>query len=240
MAFKPMSPSERASIEAQVLIKCTVELTCAQLASGTSDPNEDILTLLADNSGVLMNTLLDLKAGLNGALTSAEQTIVQTDQVAPVLSIVENAFPGATVSQARGESKYIDDSEYASVHKLWLVEQASGVTYGSKESVFMDNQVVRKLFADGARTYPNNYWSEQMRGEPIPATKNNKCALGDFKIKRGVFVDGEGNLSLQQGDGNHPQAGKSGYFGGLVKHSPFNWGERPDPVSGETFASAGG
>ena len=240
MAFKPMSPSERASIEAQVLIKCTVELTCAQLASGTSDPNEDILTLLADNSGVLMNTLIDLKAGLNGALSSAEQTIVQTDQVAPVLSIGENAFPGATVSQPRGESKYIADSEYASVHKLWLAERASGVTYGSKESVFMDNQVVRKLFADGARAYPDTYWSEQMRGQPIPATKNNKCALGDFKIKRGVFVDGEGNLSLQQGDGNHPQAGKSGYFGGMQKHSPFNWADKPQPVSGETFASAGG
>ena len=59
--------------------------------------------------------------------------------------------------------------------------------------------------------------------------------FGDFKIKKGVFVDGQGTASLGQGDGNHPLAGKSGYFGGLVKHSPFNWGERPDAIDPQNW-----
>ena len=99
----------------------------------------------------------------------------------------------------------------------------------------MDNQAIRKLFQNGKTEYPQDYWADTLRGQPIPVTKNGKCALGDFKIKKGVFVDGQGTASLGQGDGNHPLAGKSGYFGGLVKHSPFNWGERPNAIDPQNW-----
>ena len=37
MAWKPMEPHERASIEAQVILKGAVELTAAQTTAGTTD-----------------------------------------------------------------------------------------------------------------------------------------------------------------------------------------------------------
>ena len=64
MAWKPMEPHERASIEAQVVLKGAVELTAAQAAAGTTDPNEDILTTLTDNASALANILGDVKTQL--------------------------------------------------------------------------------------------------------------------------------------------------------------------------------
>ena len=43
MAYKPMAPNERASIEAQVILKGAVELTSAMAASGNIDPKETLL-----------------------------------------------------------------------------------------------------------------------------------------------------------------------------------------------------
>jgi hypothetical protein len=231
MAFKP---EERASIEAQVILKGAVEITSAQISSGSVDPNEDIYDTLDLTAKVLVNILTDTKKGLGVAVeTVAAETIAAV-------------FPGATTepvanTQAAsfkgGKSSYIDDSEYALVHKLWLAERATGVDYGSKDSMFMDNQAIRKLFQSGKREFPEDYWAEKMRGQTIPVTKNGKCALGDFKIKKGVSVDGDGNAFLAQGEGNHPLAGMSGYFGGLVNNSPFNWGERPDPLDPHNWLS---
>jgi len=227
MAFKPMAPHERASIEAQVVLKGAVELTAAQVTAGTKDPNEDVYDVLDLTAKVLANVLVDLKKQLG-------VTPVEGVTEAAAVEAVTTAFPGATVEPAQSSTprvnRYIDDEEYGLVHKLWLAEKATGVAYGSKDSLFMDNQAIRKLFQGGGREFPQNYWAEKMRGQPIPVTKNGKCALGDFKVKKGVSVDEDGNIFVTQGDGNHPLAGKSGYFGGLVNNTPFNWGERPDPL----------
>ena len=224
MAFKP---EERASIEAQVILKGAVEIVSEQVSAGSLDPNEDIYDSLDLTAKVLVNVLTDTKKGLGVAVeTVAAETIAAV-------------FPGATTEPTQtaqaaspkgGKSSYIDDGEYSQVHKIWLAERATGVDYGSQNSMFMDNQAIRKLFQSGKREFPQDYWAEKMRGQTIPVTKNGKCALGDFKVKKGVSVDAEGNIFLAQGEGNHPLAGKSGYFGGLVNNSPFNWGERPDPV----------
>ena len=229
-----MAPNERASIEAQVILKGAVEFTSAQVAAGTIDPNESVLDALMDNALVLANTLGDIKSVLGNATVT--ETPAQTD--AEAVEVITPVFPEATVAPAakpRTTSNYVDDSEYADIHKLWISERTSGIVYGSKESMFMDNQAIRKLFQTGHTSFPQDYWAEQLRAQPIPVTKNGKCALGDFKIKKGVFVDSEGNYSLGQGDGNHAMAGKSGYFGGLVKHSPFNWAERPDPIDPQNW-----
>ena len=94
----------------------------------------------------------------------------------------------------------------------------------------MDNQAIRKLFQTGSREFPADYWAESMRGKAIPVTKTGKCGLVDFKVKMATSVGEDGSPCLGQGEGNHPLANKSGYFGGLVKHTPFNWGERPAPI----------
>ena len=234
MAYKPMAPNERASIEAQVILKGAVELTSAQVTAGTIDPNEGVLDALMDNALVLANTLGDVKAVLaGGAVTEAATT------EADAVEVITTVFPDATVAPAstagKPGSNYVDDSEYQLIHKLWISERTNGVVYGSKDSMFMDNQAIRKLFQAGKTEYPQDYWADSLRGQSIPVTRNGKCALGDFKIKKGVFVDDQGNVSLGQGDGNHPMAGKSGYFGGLVKHSPFNWGERPDAIDPQNW-----
>ena len=234
MAFKPMAPSERASIEAQVILKGAVELTSAQVTAGSLDPNESVLDTLMDNALLLANTLGDVKAVLGSATVAG--TPAQSE--AEAVEVITTVFPDATVvpaTAAKLRSGYVDDNEYQLIHKLWIAERTIGIVYGSKDSMFMDNQAIRKLFQIGKTEFPMDYWAEALRGQPIPVTKNGKCALGDFKIKKGVFVDEEGNFSMGQGDGNHPMAGKSGYFGGLVKHSPFNWGERPDPIDPQNW-----
>jgi len=238
MAYKPMAPNERASIEAQVILKGAVELTSAQVTSGGLDPNESVLDALMDNAIVLANTLGDVKAVLMGGAVAEAPVQTEAEAVDVITTVFPEATTAPTVAAPRSGSNYVDDNEYQLVHKLWISERTNGVVYGSKDSMFMDNQAIRKLFQAGKTEYPQDYWADSLRGQPIPVTKNGKCALGDFKIKKGVFVDEQGNVSLGQGDGNHPMAGKSGYFGGLVKHSPFNWGERPDAIDPQNWLAA--
>ena len=227
MAFKPMSPNERASIEAQVCLKAGVELAVAEKNSG----DEGVaVTMAIENAEALALALPALKATLEGS-SIAEPA---ADNMEAAQAIINDTFEGTTEVQPAAssgkQSMYIDDEEYSLVHKIFLAEKQAGIVYASKDSMFMDNQAVRKLFQAGITQFPADYWAESMRGKDIPTTKTGKCGLGDFKIKKGTSLDANGNPVLGQGDGNHPLANKSGYFGGLVKHTPFNWGERPAPV----------
>jgi hypothetical protein len=220
MAFKPMEPHERASIEAQVVLKGAVELTAAQVTAGATDPNEDILTTLTDNASALANILGDTKTQLGAAP-------LETAAVAKV----EAAFQAAPSAAPRaGGSFYLDDGEYNDVHKLFLNEKNAGIVYASKDSAFMDNQAIRKLYQNGMRQFPQDYWADSMRGKEIPTTKAGKCGLGDFKLKKGLSVGQDGQFFVGQGEGNHPLAGKSGYFAALQKNTSFSWPERPEPV----------
>ena len=234
MAYTPLSPLERASIEAQVILKAAVELAVAEVGN---DPDGVAVTMTIENARALAKELPHLKESLvnvsvlppsqdNGAEVAVApgQDVVDT-------AIIEEAFPGATeVAPARTESKYVDDEQYALIHKIWLTEKGAGVAYASKDSMFLDNQAIRKLFQEGTRQFPADYWAQVLQGKDIPTTKTGKCGLGDFKIKKGASVGPDGAPFLGEGEGNHPLANKSGYFAGLVKNSPFNWGERPDPV----------
>jgi|TARA_Y100000034_G_scaffold133976_2_gene201140 hypothetical protein len=224
MAFKPMSPLERASIEAQVILKAAVELAVAEVGN---EPDGVAVTMAIENARVLAQELPNLK---NSLVSSGDMEVA----VAPsqdVVDVVVEAFPGTTeVASDKPVSKYIDDEQYALVHKIWLAEKSAGIAYASKDSMFLDNQAIRKLFQTGTRVFPTDYWAVVLQGKEIPQTKTGKCGLGDFKIKKSVNVSSDGVPFLGEGDGNHPLANKSGYFAGLVKNSPFNWGERPDPV----------
>lgn len=224
MAFKPMSPLERASIEAQVILKAAVELAVAEVGN---EPDGVAVTMAIENARVLAQELPNLK---NSLVSSGDMEVA----VAPsqdVVDVVVEAFPGTTeVASDKPVSKYIDDEQYALVHKIWLAEKSAGIVYASKDSMFLDNQAIRKLFQTGTRVFPTDYWAVVLQGKEIPQTKTGKCGLGDFKIKKSVNVSSDGVPFLGEGDGNHPLANKSGYFAGLVKNSPFNWGERPDPV----------
>ncbi len=223
MAWKPMEPHERASIEAQVILKGAVELTAAQVAGGTIDPNEDVFDTLDLTAKVMTNILGDIKTQLGAAPVAATETAA--------VAKVEAAFQGATTAPKRiSGSLYLDDSEYNDIHKLFLNEKSAGVVYASKDSAFMDNQAVRKLFQNGMRQFPQDYWADSMRGKDIPITKAGKCGLGDFKLKRGLSIGEDGQSYVGQGDGNHPLAGKSGYFAALQKNTPWSWPERPEPV----------
>ena len=223
MAWKPMEPHERASIEAQVILKGAVELTAAQVSANATDPNEDILTTLTDNASALANILGDVKKQL-GATAPATAT-TETEAVAAVTQ----AFQGATTAP-RGQSQYLSAEDYDDVHKIFLSEKNAGIVYASKDSVFMDNQAIRKLFQTGVRQFPQDYWADSMRGKDIPTTKTGKCGLGDFKLKKGLSVGEDGQFFVAKGDGNHPLASKSGYFAGLQKNTSWSWPERPEPV----------
>ena len=229
MAFKPMSPLERASIEAQVILKAAVELAVAEVGN---EPDGVAVTMAIENARALAKELPNLKDSLVNLGDGAEIAYApEGPAYAPEVAIIEAAFPGTTeVASDKPVSKYIDDEQYALVHKIWLSEKNAGVAYASKDSMFLDNQAIRKLFQEGTRTFPADYWAQTLQGKEIPTTKTGKCGLGDFKLKKGVSVASDGSLFLSEGEGNHPLANKSGYFAGLVKNSPFNWGERPDPV----------
>ena len=218
-----MEPHERASIEAQVILKGAVELTASQVTAGTTDPNEDILTTLTDNAAALANILGDVKQQL-GVETVATVATVETAAVAKV----EAAFQGSP--RRTGVSFWLEDADYDVIHKLVMNEKSAGVVYASKDSAFMDNQAIRKLFQTGVREFPGDYWADSLRGKDIPTTKNGKCGLGDFKLKKGLSVGEDGQAFVGQGEGNHPLAGKSGYFAGLQKHTSWSWPERPEPV----------
>jgi len=223
MAWKPMEPHERASIEAQVILKGAVELTAAQVSANATDPNEDILTTLTDNASALANILGDVKKQLGATAPATAST--ETEAVAAVTQ----AFQGATTAP-RGQSQYLSDEDYDDVHKIFLSEKNAGIVYASKDSVFMDNQAIRKLFQTGVRQFPQDYWADSMRGKDIPTTKTGKCGLGDFKLKKGLSVGEDGQFFVAKGDGNHPLASKSGYFAGLQKNTSWSWPERPEPV----------
>lgn len=233
MAWKPMEPHERASIEAQVILKGAVELTAAQVSANATDPNEDILTTLTDNASALANILGDVKTQL-GATAPGQAAAIQLEAQAveaAVVAKVESAFQGATSAPRKaGGSLYLDDQEYNDIHKLFLNEKNAGIVYASKDSAFMDNQAVRKLFQTGVRQFPQDYWADSMRGKDIPTTKAGKCGLGDFKIKKGLSIGEDGQSYVGQGEGNHPLAGKSGYFAALQKNTSWSWPERPEPV----------
>ena len=238
MAFKPMSPLERASIEAQVILKAAVELAVAEIGN---EPDGVAVTMAIENARALAKELPNLKDSLvnleGGAVIAiapegpAYAPQATASAVPEMTAAVVAAFPGATeVGSDKPESKYIDDEQYALIHKIWLTETGAGVAYASKDSMFLDNQAIRKLFQSGYRTFPPDYWAETLQGKDIPITKTGKCGLGDFKVKKGTSMNTDGLPFLGEGEGNHPLANKSGYFAGLVKNSPFNWGERPDPV----------
>lgn len=225
MAYS-MTPRERASIEAQVCLKAGVELAIAEIANGGSGG----ASLAVANAATFAESLNDLKDVIveTGSETQQGKPVAMTTE-----ADVKAAFPNAvtqTTPTYSGQSMYVSDEDYAKVHKIFMAEKASGVTYGSKDSAFMCNQAIRKLFQNGTRVFPTDYWASTMRGKDIPMTKNGKCGLGDFKIKKGLSVDAEGNPILGSGEGDHPLANKSGYFGALVKHTPFNWAERPKPI----------
>ena len=222
MAWKPMEPHERESIEAQVILKGAVELTAAQVTMNTTDPNEDILTTLTDNAAALTNILTDVKTQLGSLAPVTAAVQLEAQAVAKV----NQAFTGG----ARKQSLYLDDDDYDGVHKIFMAEKNAGVVYASKDSAFMDNQAIRKLFQTGVRQFPGDYWADSMRGKDIPQTKTGKCGLGDFKLKKGLSVGEDGQAFVGQGDGNHPLASKSGYFAGLQKNTPWSWPERPEPV----------
>jgi len=225
-----MEPAERASIEAQVCLKAGVELAIAEIAQG----DEGVaVTNAIQNAEALALALPALQTTL---LQARPQEVVQaaSEMMQAAGEAVKAAFPGATtVSEPAGGgqrvSQYIDDGDYSLVHKIFMQEQANSIEYAGQDSMFMDNQAIRKLFQTGAREFPEDYWAESMRGKPIPITKNGKCGLGDFKIKKGTSLDENGNPFLTKGDGNHPLANKSGYYGALVKHTGFNWADRPAP-----------
>ena len=229
MAWTPMAPEERASIESQVILKAGVELAIAEMVNG----DEGVaVTLAIENAEALALALPKLQKTL---LHIRAETTQQTVEV--VEQMVTEAFPGtqpvaeaAPAGSGGRPSLYIDDSEYQLIHKIFLAEKTAGVAYASKDSMFMDNQAIRKLFQTGSREFPADYWAESMRGKAIPVTKTGKCGLGDFKVKKATSVGEDGTPFLGQGEGNHPLANKSGYFGGLVKHTPFNWGERPAAI----------
>lgn len=232
MAFTPLSPLERASIEAQVIIKAAVELAVAEIGN---EPDGIAVTMAIENARALAKELPHLKQSLvnvsilNPATDQGAEIAVAPGQ--DVVDTVVAAFPGATeVTSDKPESKYVDDEQYALIHKIWLTEQGAGTAYASKDSMFLDNQAIRKLFQSGTRTFPADYWAEVLRGKDIPQTKTGKCGLGDFKVKKATSLGSDGTPFLGNGEGNHPLANKSGYFAGLVKNSPFNWGERPEPI----------
>lgn len=222
MAYS-MTPYERASIEAQVCIKAGVELA---VASGG-----DVGTALA-NAVSLAESLDELKQMIVGSSNAEKPAQQGTPVPMTTEEDIKNAFPQAVTqpSANRTVSQYISDEDYALVNKIFMSEKSAGIAYGSKDSAFMCNQAIRKLFNNGTRVFPADYWAEAYRGKEIPMTKNGKCGLGDFKIKKGLSLDAEGNPQLGTGEGNHPLANKSGYFGALVKHTPFNWAQRPDPI----------
>ena len=61
MAFKPMSPLERASIEAQVILKAAVELAVAEVGN---EPDGVAVTMAIENARVLAQELPNLKNSL--------------------------------------------------------------------------------------------------------------------------------------------------------------------------------
>jgi hypothetical protein len=237
MAWTPMSPVERASIEAQVILKAAVELAVAEIGN---EPDGVAVTMAIENARALAKELPNLKDSLvnvegGPVVAVAPGQSVSASAVPELTAVVTAAFPGAAQANApaysgSATSKYVADEEYGQVLAIWQAEKNAGVVFAGKDSMFLCNQAIRQLFGSGTRQFPADYWAEALQSKDIPVTKNGKCGLGDFKIKKGVSVNADGTPVLNQGEGNHPLASKSGYFAALVKNTSFNWGDRPDPV----------
>jgi len=250
MAWTPMSPLERASIESQVILKVAVELAVAEIGN---EPDGVAVTMAIENARALAKELPNIKNILVNLAEGHEIAVapegpayapeVSASAVPEATAAVQNVFPGATAVATSGRtdgmpSRYVDDEEYVQVLAIWNAEQTGGVQFASQQSMFLCNQAIRKLFADGQRNFPNNYWAEALQGEPIPITKNGKCGLGDFKVKKATCINADGIPYLGAGDGNHPLANKSGYFAALVKlKSGFGWKDRPDPIDPHNWLS---
>ena len=125
MAFKPMAPHERASIEAQVCLKAGIELAIAEINNGEEGA---AVSLAIDNASALADALPQIKNTIirgDGAeiavAPSDESNVIVQDAVE---SVVMDAFPDTQVVPQRpsGESKYVDDEEYTLVNKIWLAE----------------------------------------------------------------------------------------------------------------------
>jgi hypothetical protein len=230
-----MSPLERASIEAQVILKVAVELAVAEIGN---EPDGVAVTMAIENARALAKELPNLKDSLvnlegGPVVAVAPGQDVSASAVPELTAVVTAAFPGAAQVNApaySGVSKYVADEEYGQVLAIWQAEKNAGIAFAGKDSMFLCNQAIRQLFGSGTRQFPSDYWAEALQNKDIPVTKNGKCGLGDFKIKKGVSVAADGTPVLNQGEGNHPLASKSGYFAALVKNTSFNWGDRPDPV----------
>ena len=260
MAWTPMSPLERASIEAQVILKAAVELAVAEIGN---EPDGVAVTMAIENARALAKELPHLKDSLVGVsiLNPAEGqgapivvapgqdvTASAVPELTAAVASVQNAFPGATTAATTPggfagrtdgmTSKYVDDEEYVQILAIWNAERVAGVQFASQQSMFLCNQAIRKLFADGKRNFPDNYWAEALQGQAIPVTKNGKCGLGDFKVKKATSMGNDGIPFLGAGDGNHPLANKSGYFAALVKlKAGFGWNDRPDPIDPHNWLS---
>jgi len=245
MAWTPMSPLERASIESQVILKAAVELAVAEIGN---EPDGVAVTMAIENARALAKELPNIKNSLVNLAEGHEVAVapgqdVSATAVPEATAVIQSAFPGAAVVTTSGRtdglpSRYVDDEEYIQVLAIWNAEQTGGVQFASQQSMFLCNQAIRKLFADGQRNFPGNYWAEALQGEPIPVTKNGKCGLGDFKIKKATCVNADGIPYLGAGEGNHPLANKSGYFAALVKlKNGFGWKDRPDPIDPHNWLS---
>ncbi len=250
MAWTPMSPLERASIESQVILKVAVELAVAEIGN---EPDGVAVTMAIENARALAKELPNIKNILVNLVEGHEIAVapegpayapeVSASAVPEATAAVQNVFPGATAVATSGRtdgmpSRYVDDEEYVQVLAIWNAEQTGGVQFASQQSMFLCNQAIRKLFADGQRNFPSDYWAEALQGEPIPVTKNGKCGLGDFKVKKATCINADGIPYLGAGDGNHPLANKSGYFAALVKlKSGFGWKDRPDPIDPHNWLS---
>ena len=245
MAWTPMSPLERASIESQVILKAAVELAVAEIGN---EPDGVAVTMAIENARALAKELPNIKNSLVNLAEGHEVAVapgqdVSATAVPEATAVIQSAFPGAAVVTTSGRtdglpSRYVDDEEYIQVLAIWNAEQTGGVQFASQQSMFLCNQAIRKLFADGQRNFPSDYWAEALQGEPIPVTKNGKCGLGDFKVKKATCINADGIPYLGAGDGNHPLANKSGYFAALVKlKSGFGWKDRPDPIDPHNWLS---
>ena len=243
MAWKPMEPAERASIEAQVILKAAVELAVAEIGN---EPDGVAVTMAIENARALARELPNLKDSLvlvGAEVAVAPETPAYVPQAALDATQVAAAFAGATQVAAPTRtdglpSRYVDDEEYPQILAIWNAEKVAGVAFASQQSMFLCNQAIRKLFADGQRTFPANYWAEALQGQEIPKTKNGKCGLGDFKVKKATCVGADGIPFLGAGEGNHPLANKSGYFAALVKlKGGFGWKDRPDPIDPHNWLS---
>ena len=101
MAWQPMAPEERASIESQVILKAAVELAVAEIGN---DPDGVAVTMAIENAEALaialpkvQKTLLHIRAGTPQQVVEVADGPAYAPEVA---AAVQAAFPGATAVPA--------------------------------------------------------------------------------------------------------------------------------------------